>query len=154
MTRPASSRSSRRPPRPVPVAGYIGSEKDQIQPLIDNGNLPGVSIVDGTAVAVAGPNGVTFLDSATLSLLKDMKTGRPVTGMVLAERGPDQPTIYAAAGDRLLTLTIPSDGTDVTMGITVPMPNQVEKVYLGRGDDQRPRAGHTPGRQLADCVRG
>lgn len=114
---------------PVPVAGYIGSKKDQIQPLIDSGDLPGVSIVDGTAVAVAQPSGVTFLDATTLSRLDDVNTGKAVTGMALAERGPDQPTIYAASGDRLLRLQIPSDGAEVTLQEPVPMPNQVQKVY-------------------------
>ena len=114
---------------PVPVAGYIGKQKDDVQSQIDDGNLPGVSIVDGTAVAVGDPHGVTFFDATTLSQLAAVGMGGPVTGLVLAERGPDQPTIYAADGAQLQTIRIPSDGSSVALGDTVPMPNTVEKVY-------------------------
>ncbi len=114
---------------PVPVAGYIGDKRDDVQAQIDDGNLPGVSITDGTAVAVGDPHGVTFFDAATLAQLADIQTADPVTGLVLAERGPDQPTIYTANGDRLQTIRIPSDGSSVALGETVPMPNNVEKIY-------------------------
>ncbi len=114
---------------PVPVAGFVGDKKDDVQSQIDDGTLTGVSINDGTAVAVAEPNGVTFFDASTLSKLTDVSAGRPVTGLALAERGPEQPTIYAAAGDRVTTIRIPSDGSKVFLGDTLPMPNNVEKVY-------------------------
>ena len=113
---------------PIPIAGYVAAKTD-VQKAIDAGTLEGVSITDGTAVAVAEPNGVTFFDPATLAKLDEMTTGRAVTGIALAERGPDQPTIYAAAGDRVLTLRIPSDGSAIALGDTLPMPNNVEKVY-------------------------
>ena len=45
--------------RPVAVAGYAGARRDDIQAEIDAGNLPGVTISDGTAVALATPTGVT-----------------------------------------------------------------------------------------------
>ena len=114
---------------PVPVAGYVGNKKEDIQSQIDSGSLPGVSIVDGTAVAVADPHGVTFFDSATLALLSDVETTDPATGLALAERGPEQPTIYVANGPHLSTIRVPSDGSNVLLGDTVRMPNRVEKVY-------------------------
>jgi Gpi18-like mannosyltransferase len=115
---------------PVPVAGYIGTKKDDIQTQLNNGTLTGITISDGTAVAVGEQNGVAFLDSATLTQLAAIPaTTQAITGMALAERGPDQPTIYAASGNRLLTIRIPSDGSNVALGDTLPMPNKVTEVY-------------------------
>jgi Gpi18-like mannosyltransferase len=115
---------------PVPIAGYVGDKKQDVQAKIDDGSLPGVTIVsDGTAVAVADPHGVTFFDSTTLAQLADIATTDPATGLALAERGPDQPTIYAATGSSLSQIHIPSVGSGVSLGASVPMPNQVEKVY-------------------------
>jgi Gpi18-like mannosyltransferase len=113
---------------PVPVAGYIGAKKDAVQNSIDAGDLTGVSITDGTAVAVATPSGVTLLDATTLSMLNHVATTSAATGLALAERGPDVPTLYVATGRTLSTIRLPSDSA-AGLGDTVPMPNVVEKVY-------------------------
>jgi Gpi18-like mannosyltransferase len=113
---------------PVPVAGYVGSKKDLVQKDIDNGDLEGVSIGDGTAVAVAGPTGVTFVDAPTLATLTTVRSTGAITGLALADRGPDQPTIYAANGRKVVTIRLPSDTGTAAFGESVTMPNDVTKV--------------------------
>ena len=113
---------------PVPVAGYAGSVRDDIQAQIDDGNLDGVSFSDGRAVALATTNGVTLLDAVTLEDLGSTDSSAPVTGLALVEQGPEQPTLYAAAGHQLLTINLPSD-KGLGQGVTLTMPNRVDKVY-------------------------
>ncbi len=114
--------------RPVAVAGYAGAQREDIQTEIDAGNLPGVTIDDGTGVALATPTGVTLLDSVTLNQLGEVSSDVPVTGLDFATQGPEQPTLYAAAGSLLLRIQLPSDA-DVAQAESVPMPNTVDKVY-------------------------
>jgi len=113
---------------PVPIAGYVGNKKADVQNAIDDGDLSGVSITDGTAVAVATQRGVTLLDAATLSTLKQVAMSTPATGLALAARGPDVPTLYVATGRTLTTIRLATDSA-VGVNDTLPMPNVVEKVY-------------------------
>lgn len=113
---------------PVAVAGYLGSNKDSVQTQIDAGQLPGVSIADGTAVAIATRAGVSLVDSASLGRLADVTTAGGVTGLALAERGPDQPTLYGASGNHLVTIRLAPDQS-ASINDTIPMPNNVQKVF-------------------------
>ena len=113
---------------PVAVAGYVDTKVDQIQAAIDDGTLPGVSIQDGTGVAVANASGVAILDTESLGELASIASETPVTGIALMAQGLDQPTLYGAAGKQLITIKLPSDGVP-TASDTVPMPNTVTQVY-------------------------
>ena len=71
---------------PVPVAGYAGDKKDAIQKQIDDGTLTGVSITDGTAVAVAEPTESRSSTPRRCPSSDVVASTDPVTGLVLAER--------------------------------------------------------------------
>ena len=113
---------------PVPIAGYIAAVRDDVEAQIDEGALEGVSVIDGDGIAVATSTGIRFFDAVTLVELAELANQAPVTGLDVAEEGPDQPTLYAAAGDRMLMIRLASDQT-ITLGGTVPMPNSVRDVY-------------------------
>ena len=134
---------------PVPVAGYIGDKKDE-DPEADRRRDAARRQASATARPWPSPQ-PTGVDLPRRRRRWPARLRRrpatPVTGLALAERGPDQPTIYAAAGDKVVTVAHPERRRDRHARRLVAMPNNVEKVYLGRGDDQRPRPGHDPGRQ-------
>ena len=109
------------------VAGFVGDKAEEIQTAIDDGELPGVSVQDGSGVAVATASGVLLLDADSLTELASFPTDAPVTGIALIERGPDQPTVYAANGSRLMTVRLPPDQPS-TQGEPITMPNSVQSV--------------------------
>ncbi len=113
---------------PVAVAGYVDAQVDALQSAIDDGSLPGVSIQDGSGIAVATESGIAILDASSLGQLDFIASTSPVTGIDLLAGGLEQPTLYAANGDQLMTVKLPSDGAPAA-GATVPMPNQVTQVY-------------------------
>ncbi len=129
---------------PVAVAGYIGDLADDLQSEIDEGRLPGVTVEDGSAVAVATQSGIVVLDAASMNRVASLDTDAPVTGLALVEQGPDQPTIYAASGSRLETVRLASDQR-LSLGSAMAMPSTVTQVIwnpattyvhvLGRSQD-------------------
>ncbi|MDQ3448069.1 MAG: hypothetical protein M3432_02675, partial [Chloroflexota bacterium] len=95
---------------PFVVAAYPDEDtRTDLQAAIDDGELPGVTIESGPALAVAGTAGVGFLDAITLELLESVTLDDPVSGMVLID-GLEHPTLYAAAGEQLLTVPIEDGG--------------------------------------------
>jgi Gpi18-like mannosyltransferase len=114
---------------PVPVAGYISkSAVTEVTKKIDDGELEGVSIGDGPALAIGLSTGVVLIDADSFNELAFIGTFDPVTGMALAERGVDRPTIYAAAGNDVVTVQLPSDDA-ARLVDTIEMPNTVQDVY-------------------------
>ena len=127
-----ASRITARESGRVALGAYIEDEQSaEIQTAIDADELPGVTIESGSAVAVAGIDGVTILDAETLDQLAFLSTDAPVTGLALVERGVDQPTIYAAAGSVLQTIRLPDDGAP-ELGQEVVMPNEVRDAVWNR----------------------
>jgi Gpi18-like mannosyltransferase len=114
---------------PIAVAGWIDKKADSIQSGIDDGSLAGVSLQNGSAVAVGTSSGIVLLDAESLGTLKSFPTQAPVGGLDVVTRGLDQPTIYAATGKELLTVRLPNDGTP-SLGDSVPMPNSVTQVFF------------------------
>jgi predicted membrane-bound dolichyl-phosphate-mannose-protein mannosyltransferase len=130
---------------PVPVAGYISkSAKTALDEEIEAGNLPGVSVEDGTALVIGLETGVVLVDADTFRELAFFRTFAPVTGLTLVEGGVDHPTVYAAAADKMVTVILPSDD-GARIAQTVQMPNTIEQVFwnaattnvhiLGRSQD-------------------
>ncbi len=111
---------------PLPVAGYLGTT-ERVQEEIDAGNLTGVSLIDAPGVAVGTETGIHLLDAATLAPLVELATDAPVGGMTFAAEGTGQPTIYAATGDRLTTVRMPTDQS-ASIGDRIWMPGIIEDV--------------------------
>ncbi|HYI22745.1 MAG TPA: phospholipid carrier-dependent glycosyltransferase, partial [Candidatus Limnocylindrales bacterium] len=112
---------------PVAIAGQVGDDDDAIQTEIDAGNLPGVSMESAPGVALATDSGISLLDAATLAELGTFATDEPVGGMTFVAEGADDPSIYAASGQELVRLRLPTDA-DVSLGGSIWMPNTVTDV--------------------------
>jgi hypothetical protein len=114
------------------VAGFISKgDLEDLQEEIDAEELPGVTVEDGSGIAIGLSTGVVLLDADSLNELAFLGTTEPVTGMALVESGPEAPTIYAATGDTLTKVVLPSDD-GARLGPSVEMPNTVEQVYWNR----------------------
>ncbi len=113
---------------PIPVSGFISKKaREDLQKLIDDGSVPGVTIQDGTGLAVALSTGVVLVDTDSWRELRFFGSNSPLTDMVLVESGPDQPTLYATEGNEVMTVVLPNDDGART-GTTIEMPNAVESV--------------------------
>ncbi len=113
---------------PVAIAEYIANEEeDPLQTEMDAGNLPGVSMESAPGVALATDSGISLLDAATLAELGTFATDEPVGGMTFVEEGADDPSVYAASGQELVRLRLPTDA-DVSLGASIWMPNTVTDV--------------------------
>ncbi|MGI8928192.1 MAG: phospholipid carrier-dependent glycosyltransferase [Candidatus Limnocylindrales bacterium] len=130
---------------PVPVAGFISkANREALNKEIEDGNVPGVSVQDGTGLGIGLDTGVVVIDVDTFRELAFFRTFEPVTGLTLVEAGVEHPTIYAAAADKLVTVILPSDDA-ARLAQTVQMPNAIEQVFwneattnvhvLGRSQD-------------------
>ena len=130
---------------PVPVGGFISkSAVTDLREDIDDGELPGVSIEDGTALAVGLSTGVVLIDVESFRELEFFGTFAPISDVTFARSGPEQPTIYATAGEDLVTVVLPNDD-GARLASTIEMPNTVEQVFwnaattnvhvLGRSQD-------------------
>ena len=73
----------------------------RVQEAIDEGGLDGTSIESAPLLAVADHRGISILDAWTLDLIAEVPTEDAVTSLALVADGLDEPTLYAAAGDRL-----------------------------------------------------
>jgi predicted membrane-bound dolichyl-phosphate-mannose-protein mannosyltransferase len=111
----------------VVVAGDIGAVKTAVQAAIDSRELPGTTVETRPMLAVSTPSGIVLLDAATLTQARFFATDEAVGGMAVVTGGPDVPTIYAASGDQLVTLRLPTDGA-AGLGSPVAMPNAVSDV--------------------------
>ncbi len=114
----------------VGLSGYLSdTDRTAIQKDMDAGKLPGVTIESGPVVAVSDPQGVSFLDAASLGSLSRM-TIEGASGMALVDRGFDNPVLYLAAdgtgGPQLIEINI--NDTGPATGRTLQMPGLVHDV--------------------------
>ncbi len=111
----------------VTVASYItGDEGKAIRAAIEAGELEGVRIESGDAVAVAGEAGLTFLDAKLLSPIHEVELSGPATG-VASVGGIDKPTLYVATGSRLEAVEADREALPEKKA-TVEMPNEIRDV--------------------------
>ena len=138
----------------VPVAGFLnGDAVKKVQDEIDAGNLPGVTIEDGTGLAVGTASGVVLLDTTGLVQLTSFPTDAPVTGLALVEQGVEQPTVYAAAGSELVRVRVPNDDKK-TVGLDPRADAEHGREgLLEPGDDDDPRPRPHPGWARAHGLR-
>ena len=108
-------------PRFVVVDAYLDdTEREEVASEIDDGTLAGVSLAEAPMVAVAAASGVTVVDAQTLDVVDELPTMEPATGLTLVERGLDEPTLYAAAGDSLAVIPVADDGPSIDKTLTMP----------------------------------
>jgi Gpi18-like mannosyltransferase len=78
----------------------------------------------GDGLAVGTQDGILLLDRLTLEETERFVTDAPVTGLALVTEGADKPTVYAAIGDALRLLRVPT-GETPSLADRVVMPNRV-----------------------------
>ncbi|CAN5679362.1 hypothetical protein BH18CHL1_BH18CHL1_05590 [soil metagenome] len=111
---------------PIAVSAWLDDDtSSEVQAAIDDGDLGGVSIASGSAVAVAGSTRLAFLDPASLGELDSLTLSEPASGLVLVDK-LDDPTLYIGTEDELTIATIGDDGP--ALGGTVAMPGQIADV--------------------------
>jgi Gpi18-like mannosyltransferase len=112
----------------VVVAGFVEQDVvDDVQSAIDEGDLAGLSVEDGGALAINRGASIVLLDAETLDEVASFVTTAPVGGMALISEGTEKPTIYAAMGDQLQLLRLPPDESP-QLAERVEMPAEVSEV--------------------------
>jgi dolichyl-phosphate-mannose--protein O-mannosyl transferase len=108
--------------RPVPVAAWLGEDlRTDIQGAIDDGSLPGVSLGTGGVAAVAGADGIVFLDTGGMGTLETVGLGAAASGLGLVDR-LDDPTLYASTGSRMQLVAIRDEGPALDTSMEMPAP--------------------------------
>ncbi len=114
---------------PVPVAGFISKlNREELTEMIGAGELPGVSIEDGSGLAISLSTGFVLIDVDTFRELAFFGTFEPVTDMTLVTGGPDHPTLYGTSSNKLIRVPLPNDDA-ARIAETMEMPNTVEQVF-------------------------
>jgi Gpi18-like mannosyltransferase len=125
------------------VAGsqlVVGTETGELVSLdAASGAETGRTTIDGAADAVAasveagdvlvvgGRDGFVLLDRASLDEIERFNTEAPITGLELITEGADRPTIYAATGDAVRLLRVPTDDAPA-LDARLEMPARVTDV--------------------------
>ena len=105
----------------VVADAYLAEDALQrVQEAIDAGGLPGVRVESAPLLAVADHRGISILDAWTLDLIAEVPTEPGVTSLALVTDGLDEPTLYAAAGDRLEIVPILEGGPGLPDEVMMP----------------------------------
>ena len=105
----------------VVADAYLAEDALQrVQEAIDAGDLPGVRVESAPLLAVADHRGISILDAWTLDLIAEVPTEPGVTSLALVADGLDEPTLYAAAGDRLEIVPLLEGGPGLPDEVTMP----------------------------------
>jgi len=127
----------------VVVTADVAPNREAIDAAIADGALPGFAVEDVPRVAVADAAGITFLEPATGGVTGTVALADPATGLV-AVKGLDAPTLYAATGSTLSVVEIPTGDTAATLKQTVWMPGAVERIAFNDATQLVHVLGRTP----------
>ena len=130
----------------VVIASDVADVTEDVAAAIADGRLPGHQLRDVPLVAVAGEEGVTFLEPATGRETGLVALEAPATSLVEAS-GIDEPALYAAAGDELAVVKLPggdeADGA-AALDKTVWMPGAVERIAFNEATQLLHVLGRSP----------
>jgi dolichyl-phosphate-mannose--protein O-mannosyl transferase len=127
----------------VVVAANVEPDRAAIDTAITDGQLAGFAVEDVSRVAVADAGGITFLEPATGSVTGTVPLADAATGLV-AVKGLDAPTLYAASGSSLSVVEIPTGDTAASLKQTVWMPGAVERIAFNDASQLVHVLGRTP----------
>lgn len=126
-TEPAPSGEADRLERLFEAEGFVVADAyldeetlTRVQEAIDEGSLDGTNIESAPLLAVADHRGISILDAWTLDLIAEVPTEDAVTSLTLVADGLDEPTLYAAAGDRLEIVALLEGGPGLPDELMMP----------------------------------
>jgi 4-amino-4-deoxy-L-arabinose transferase-like glycosyltransferase len=125
----------------VALAGYLG-ESDVAQKIEDAG-LVGAAVESGKGLAVAGSDGISFIDAQTFDPLTEVATDAPITGFAYVDRAVDKPTLYAESGGLIQLVKVPG-GEAPSLSGSIPMPGTVTKAVFNPATELIHVLGRTP----------
>ncbi|MBX3028630.1 MAG: phospholipid carrier-dependent glycosyltransferase [Chloroflexi bacterium] len=96
--------------------------EDVVRELVDDGTLLGIDIEDVPAIAVATPDGVTFLATRTLDTLHELPLDDGAAGLAWIPDGPDEDTLYVASGAVLERIGLDRGAPRVSDSMDMPGP--------------------------------
>ncbi len=92
----------------------------RVQDAVEAGDLPGVRVESAPLLAVSDHRGISVLDAWTLDLIAEVPTDDAVSSLALVSDGLGEPTLYAAAADRLVIVPILEAGPGLPDELTMP----------------------------------
>jgi hypothetical protein len=127
----------------VILTSDLAGSREAVDQAIAEGRLPGLAVRDVPRVAAATSAGITFVEPATGRETGSVPLAEPATG--LAEvTGIDEPTLYAASGDVLAVVKVPTGDTAASLDRTVWMPAPLERVAYNPGSQLLHALGRAP----------
>ncbi|MBP1704667.1 MAG: glycosyl transferase, partial [Chloroflexi bacterium] len=127
----------------VTIASPTADERAAVEGAIAEGGLVGFSLESRPRVAVAGRDGITFIEPASLSVVATVELDAPATGLTLGEGVEDDPTLYAPIGTAVAVVQAPDAGEPSVDG-TIPMPGQVSRAVFNPATELLHVLGTTP----------
>ena len=121
----------------------LGTDRAALDQAIADGALTGVRVQDVPRIAVADAAGITFLEPASGRETGSVPLDAPATGIVEVE-GLEDPTLYAASGDTLAVVKIPTADAAASLDQTVWMPGAVERITFNPASQLVHVLGRTP----------
>jgi hypothetical protein len=105
----------------VVLEGWLDSgASTDLNGHIEDGTLAGIEIDDRPIVAVSTPEGVSFLDAATLASLEQIGLDEGADGMVWADNAPEEARLYLASGTELRSVLAEDDGPQLKSTVDLP----------------------------------
>lgn len=107
----------------VTLAAWLDADTvDLVLEHIEGGELAGAALESAPLLAVADGNGIEVLDVWSLDVLDEIPTDEAVDALALADPDSREPTLYAAAGERLETIKLSEDGPAIPESVWMPGP--------------------------------
>ena len=127
----------------VTITTDIKDQRTQLDAAIASGTLAGLSVTGVPRVAVADTAGVAFVEPASGVVTGRVSLNGAATGLVKVD-GLDAPMLYAATGNALAAIGLPTDGTAPSVDQTVWMPAPISRVSVDVASQIVHALGRTP----------
>jgi dolichyl-phosphate-mannose--protein O-mannosyl transferase len=127
----------------VTITTNIKDQRTQLDAAIASGSLAGLSVTGVPRVAVADAAGVAFVEPQSGAVTGQVSLDGGATGLVKVD-GLDAPMLYAATGNALAAIRLPTDGTAPSVDQTVWMPAAISRVTYDAASQIVHALGRTP----------
>ena len=118
-------------------------QRTQLDAAIASGSLAGLSVTGVPRVAVADAAGVAFVEPQSGAVTGRVPLDGGATSVVKVD-GLDAPMLYAATGNALAAIRLPTDGTAPSVDQTVWMPAAISRVTMDAASQVVHALGRAP----------